>query len=206
MPTKRPIHEKIQENEQEQCQVKGCFKSRHRIEAYCKNHAYQRRYWGHPEAHRIRKSDYSVESDQVRAIIMRNIDHPGINLGIEFFERWLKRASQRSPHVPCPELISRLHDAGVSPVDLLVEMAALWVLGYQDRGLVKSDLHLTYLLGSKLIRFVPYPVNLKGTVHHKCGQYIRDNIGVLLMNILRSVEKKEVVKDEASRVMGSALF
>jgi hypothetical protein len=85
-----------------------------------------------------------------------NMDHPGVQKGIEFFETFLKLAANGSKSVPCPELIARLYDAAVRPLDLLIEMAALWLLNDQTRGLVKSDLHLYHLMGSKLIRFIRY--------------------------------------------------
>jgi hypothetical protein len=120
-----------------------------------------------------------------------NKDHPGVQKGIEFFKNYMKMAANGSRSVPCPELIGRLHgNVGVKPLDILIEMAALWLLNDQTRGLIKSDLHLYHLMGSKLIRFVRHDGRTRGTQHFACGEYVRKNVGVLLVNVSRAVERK----------------
>jgi len=128
--------------------------------------------------------------EDVEKIISLNPDHPGIKRGIDFFQGFLEDAANGSGLVPCPELIARLHDAGLNPVEILIEMAALWLLHDQQKGLIKSDLHLYHLMGSRLIRFIRYPGRTRGTQHFACGEYVRKNVGVLLVNISRTVEKK----------------
>jgi len=90
-------------------------------------HTNARRYWGHPEAKAIRRTDYSCELEDVKEIILKNLDH-----------------------------------AGVDPLDLAMEISALWLLHTQSRGLVKSDLHLEYLMGGQLIRFIRCVERTKG--------------------------------------------
>lgn len=191
MPDNRPLPEKIADNTQKQCSVKHCPNYRYRIDPYCRKHRESKRYWGHPEAKAIRrKTDYWWQVEAVKEIIEMNMDHPGVQKGIEFFETYMKMAANGSRSVPCPELIARLYDAAVKPLDLLIEMAALWLLHDQTRGLIKSDLHLYHLMGSKLIRFIRYDGRTRGTQHFACGEYVRKNVGVLLVNISRAVERK----------------
>ena len=190
MPDSSPISEKIIDNTQRQCSVKHCYNYRFRIGPYCRKHRNAKRYWGHPEAKAIRRRDYSCEMEDVINIIELNPDHPGIKRGIDFFQGFLEDAANGSRLVPCPELIARLHVAGVRPLDILTEMAALWLLHDQQGGLIKSDLHLYHLMGSRLIRFIRYPGRTRGTQHFACGEYVRKNVGVLLVNISRTVEQK----------------
>jgi hypothetical protein len=71
-----------------------------------------------------------------------------------------------------------------------MEMAALWLLHSQSRGLVKSDLHLKYVMGSRLIRYIRYAGRTRGREHLACGEYVQKNIVILLVTISRAVNQK----------------
>ena len=61
------------------------------------------------------------------------------------------------------------------------------------------------MLGNKIIRFVPYHGHTKGPEHRAVGEYIRSKIGVLLLNIIRSIKNHESEKRETLKAQNAPL-
>jgi hypothetical protein len=195
LPRFNNIHDAIRNNEKRDCSVKSCHRKRYRVGALCENCGKQRWLWGHPEARAVFKRDYRYEKRIVQKVIDKNLEHDGIQHGINFIEVYLNRSGEGTAnHLPGHEHAKRLHNANADAVNILVELAAIYMLSRNYHTPVKDHRHLKYLLGSKFIRFVPCQVKVRGTEHRDVGEYINENIGVLLLNIAKSAHK--MVKEE----------
>ena len=193
----------VVDNERRDCAVPGCYRVRYKISKLCRNHRQQAWRWGHPLGRGISKKDYAIEIDEVAEIVNNNLDHDGIQVGIKFFQRAMESSNNGNHLIPCHQYFARLHQANVKPIDLLILSAAIWLFAERNPRGVYSKEHEDHLLGNKIIRFVPYHGRTKGPEHGAVGDYIRKNIGVLLLNISRTIKNNEAaqrnsLKDQAS--------
>ncbi len=198
MPKFNNIHDAIRNNEKRDCSVKSCDRKRYRVGALCENCGKQRWLWGHPEAKAVFKRDYRYEKQMVQKVIDKNLEHDGIQHGIKFIEGYLKRSGEGANHLPGHIHAERLYHADADAVNILVELSAIYMLSMNFHTPVKDHRHLKYLLGSKFIRFVSGAGKVKGTEHRDVGEYLNENIGVLLLNIGKSAHK--MVREESGEI------
>jgi hypothetical protein len=196
LPRFNNIHDAIRNNEKRDCSVTSCHRKRYRVGALCENCGKQRWLWGHAEARAVFKRDYRYEKQIVQKVIDKNPNHDGINHGVNFLETYMERAASGSTYLPGYIHAERLYNANADGHDILVELAAIYMLSRNLHTPVKDHRHLKYLLGSKFIRFAPCPVKVRGTEHRDVGEYLNENIGVLLLNISKSAHK--MVKEETA--------
>lgn len=192
MPKFSNIYDAIRDNEAKECSVKSCRNNRYRISSCCLTCCRRKWAWGHPEGHAIYKREYQYELKMVQKIIGKNTNHDGINHGINFLNNYLKRSAEGATYLPCHKHAARLYNAGATGYDILIELAAIYMLSRNFHTPIKDHQHLKYLLGNKFIRFVSCRDRVRGTEHRDAGEYLNDNIGVLLLNINNSARKQEV--------------
>ena len=201
----KSFNEAVHHNERNYCSVPGCNHNRYKISKHCRNHRQQTWRWGHPQARSISKKEYAMEIEEVSEIVNFNLDHKGMQKGIEFFKRAMELGKAGSQYVPCSHYFARLHEADVNPVDLLILSAAIWLFAERNPRRVLNKAHEDHLLGSKIIRFVPYHGNTKGPEHKAVGEYVRSKIGVLLLNINRSIKMHESERRETLKALNAPL-
>lgn len=199
-------------NEALPCRVPGCSRHRDRISPYCALHARNRWFWGHPEGTQILDSEYKAQLQEVRSLINANPDHPGVKYAIDYLNRWMVAAETLGAG-PCPERVARFRGV-VNPLDILVELAAVWVFGKEhtpDR--VKDDRHMRHLLGSKMLTFGKRDRELyrswgsrkprvTGKEAREAGRLLLVEIGDLLNTIYRAVlerRKAQAVKADVQK-------
>jgi len=201
MPKYFSFQHAVEDNQSKPCSVSGCPRRRYKISKHCRYHKQKAWYHGHEEADRIKKQEYAIEVEEVSEIINLNPDHPGIQYGIAFLSNWMKAGNDGSTHVPCPDYLGRLYQAEVDTKDLLILIAALWLFAERQFGKrVKSDKHQIYMVGMKVIRFISYWGRTRGPDHREVGTYIKDNIGGLLLNIVKAVERKKAQRKQTMSV------
>lgn len=181
--------EASEDNSRKTCDAPGCTSKRHNISRYCNTHSKRFYAWGHPLGTALRKRDYAVEREEVKNIIELNMEgHEGIQYSLDFIQKTLELAQQGSPSVPCPDLLARLYQGEVSPVDVLAEVASLFLLLEQHGNhLIKDERHLVYTMGNKVIRLGGNYKARKGTEHRAVGQWFYDQIGVQCLNLAKAV-------------------
>ena len=110
-------------------------------------------------------------------------------------------------NIPEPELWLYLSDAGVTGKELLMEASAIYLLSErQGKGLILDDNHLTTQIGNKVVRVKGYSGgHLYGGQCRKVGKYIRENIGVVLLNVSRSANVIELKEQRKLTIMNTPL-
>ena len=146
-----------------------------------------------------------MEIEEVSEIVNFNLDHSGMKKGIEFFQRAMELGKAGSQYLPCNHYFARLYEAEVDPIDLLILSAAIWLFAERNPRRVRNKAHEDHLLGNKIIRFVPYHGQTKGPEHKAVGEYVRSNIGVLLLNIIRSINMHEKDRRESLKAQNAPL-
>ena len=183
--------EAMRDNETKKCSANGCHNYRHRISKYCKRCARQRWYWGHPEATGINRKDYAYEMLLVEEAIRKNTAHCGINDAVNYLDALLKDAHDGFNYFPEAEHAARLYDDAVLGIELLTELSAIYLYSRRFRTKIKSDMHLTYLLGSKFIRCRPYSGRTTGPKHKAVGEFLMNDIGIMLLTVALGAEQVE---------------
>ena len=207
MPIYKNISQAIRHNSKRQCKVEGCFKHRSRISGYCQNHTTINQRWGSPYHTKLLPRDYDVEREQCRTIIDLNHqqEHRGIVYAVNFLDRWLNDAHQGKPGVVSAEHFRRLKDAGITGKQILIECCALWLFADLKPQRIRDSRHLTYVLGSKIIRLSPFGESTRGPEHRAVGEYLRRNLGRLFVSVAMAVKRKEVKDKEVKKVLDEPL-
>lgn len=184
MPKYPYIKDALSFNKQKLCSVCNCY--RHGLSAYCHKHNQRAITFGHPLGYGLKKKDYEGEVKLIAKLFEHNPNHLGLQEGILFFDNW---------HGPCPDRLFFLRSNGVTPEQLLIEVSAVWLFGSSEPNhLIKSDRHLICLLGQRVLNYKRGRNAPKITVesaYRHTGYYIYNNIGILLINIAKSIIKNQ---------------
>ncbi len=161
--------------------------------------------YGWAEGRRIKPKDYLGEAQEAREFLERHakLKHAAVVAALAFFEKWLKNGAE-GVSVPAREEMHRLYCAGVTPMDALVECAAVWLLSRRRPALLPDGLPLTYALGAALLYLRPRiyhevyrngeremrPEKFTGSKRRLVGRTIRDALGVFFFNLERAAERE----------------
>ncbi|WP_319526022.1 hypothetical protein [uncultured Desulfosarcina sp.] len=200
----------IEDNQQRECKVKGCFNHRWRVSGYCLRHSKANQNWGHPLGADVPNQILTTGFDQLEKVIQANPNHKGLALGVAFFDKWIATACATAmmspPMVPAVRHMTRLYDANVHPIDCIKVVASVWLLSSRGSRFIKSDLHCRCIMGQKLFSLAPMRKGehgKRGKERKAAGLYIQENIGVLLVSLADAVERLEQREQERIKAMGS---
>ncbi len=104
---------------------------------------------------------------------------------------------------------ANLYSQKIPSSGLLIRLGGLWYFDYRDelRRHIKNHRHLISLSGNVVIRFgkmhgIKY---IPPKFYYQVGDQVKKGIGVLLVNISRSLEKMEREKHQRLSKMGQEL-
>lgn len=217
MITNPEVRKAVSRNQSQQCKVQGCRHNRRYLSGYCSHHSYRACNWGSGTALALHPKEYRYHKALVTDLLEKNKDHTGVQQAIQFFENWMRQASMELQVAGSYEL-SRMHYTLVTGLDCLIESAAVWCFYWWDHtGRWDTGQPLTYMLGHRVMSLAPQEVlgdyvdsngkkrtrkkTFKGTTRRAVGKRIRDNLGILFMNIMKTLEKNE----EEEKAMKSQL-
>lgn len=220
MNYKNSIKQALSRNQSKRCKAPGCQRKRSYLSGYCNRHHNRVYEWGHPEGRCVYPKEYANEKNQVKHLIAKNPDHPGIKRAVSFFEHWLKSSADNiSPG--CHEL-SWLHYSGVSGMDCLIESAAVWLYFWKDpTGYRDTGMYLTYTLAHRLFMLAPREtmgsyIDQKGKQrnqkHHirsrakkAVGEHIKRTLVPLFISMKTAIERKEEAQKQAQEDLRAPL-
>ena len=95
----------------------------------------------------------------------------------------------------------------VSPLDILCESAAVCALWNSSLGIIKSERHFITQLGYRVVRLTTIrgTNKLRSAHTRKIGEAINRDLGVLLLNVVRSCERKEEKEQEKIKAMSAEM-
>lgn len=190
------------------CSVPRCTENRYQISKYCLKHKARADTHGHPLAPEVYRKYWRQEEEAVRELFSLNPDHQGIEHGVNILRNWMRAAKERPYAVPAVEYLQRLYDSGADPKKMLIMIAGLWLYAERNWGRkILSDAQVDMLTGNHVCRFLPVRNMKTLPFKHKkeAGKYVREHIGPLLVNIVRSIVQKEREEDSAVSMMNSRL-
>lgn len=198
-------HTKMVYNSQLKCKVENCKEHRSRFSGFCNKHTRNNHLWGSPLGSCVNDSDLTYHWDQIERILQANPDHNGVKSAEEWFKRamiqgHLNRDIGMSSLIQPTRHWARMYDQGVTPRDCLVTAASVMALGafcfpyYGGKGLIKSDRHLKYVLGYKVIKLTKFTKGEKwvtGKERRLMAETIMRGVGALLVSLSAAVDKME---------------
>lgn len=205
---------RIRQNESHPCNAQGC--ARHRIDFsfWCRYHKRQVYVYGWPEGRRIMPKEYLGERQEAQRFLESHAKHPAVVAALSFFSKWLGDAAELRD-VPAKADLYRLHTAGVTPVDMLVETSAVFLLSRRRpkalpdgrpliHGLGTATLYLSkrntievFTNGKREVR----PMRHSGATRRKVGKLIWDALGVFFLNLEQGIEREHTERGNQARAI-----
>jgi hypothetical protein len=208
MPKYNSLNQFLYMNKRLQCNVRGCQTKRVGKSQYCGKHRARAYVWGHPIAGSVKPYLYSDELEAVSKLINHNDKHEGIVHGRKWLENMME-AGGRGADIRGSLYWANLSNQKVSSSELLIRLGGLWLLYYRDdlKRVIKNHKHLIALSGNAVIRFGKmYGIKyVPPKIYRYVGDQVKKGIGLLLLNISRSVEKAELKRRRNLSIMGQEL-
>jgi hypothetical protein len=210
------IPERTRENESKICMVNNCSEGRYQLSGFCSYHKKISDNWGHPKGKHIKRKEYQLEYEQVCEAIDRNCKtHKGILKAVSEIKSFLQLCSN---NVKYPRELARLEASTITPIDILKESAALFLLrqGKPFHHPFVNDIHFTYCLGHNCIRLMPQEmaVSRNGRTYYKqttgrarrvLGEFLLKRCTPLFMTISKHVLMESERERERIKVMSQPL-
>lgn len=196
------IADSIRRNTGRLCSAQGCHMSRTRVSSFCKPHDRATHWYGHPHGKHIDPKLWATELAEASRFIEAHITHRGITQAVAWFDEWLldstKGDTLETPVVAAKDM-SRLADKGIEPLQLLKTVAGLWLFAQRYPHSIPDDNRLTVAISLAVLKLAPryYRIDREGKrkptrytaeARKLIGKRIRDTIGLLIRNIIATIE------------------
>ena len=197
------IYERRRNNELKKCHYPTCRKQRRGLSRFCGYHEGKQTRYGHPEGYFIPPRQYLCEIDEAREFIARHLEHKGVQAGIEWFDVWLRESAQGLPVIAKGEF-RRLSDYGVTGMECLVSVLAIWLYSHRRPSALPSDNRLTFALALSVLHLAPrektvswrdgeakeYGKNIGHRRRKEVGKLIRTMLGVFVHNAMEEINRE----------------
>jgi hypothetical protein len=184
-------------NEQRQCTVPGCMRSRFRMTTYCSHHIERLRANGHPTAERLTTA---AELHRVRGIaldiIERNSDHEGIQGALSQITHWITYATGGRGKPGTSGAVHRIGAAlrmvGADPKVVLSRIAQVWISADEHRDRATDSRTVDTLVGRYVMTLAGSQKNkwkaTLGFSFYECwqwplGRFLREGLAGILCSI-----------------------
>ena len=126
---------------------------------------------------------------------------PATQTVLNFIQSWLDKSTTGTPCFMARE-ISRLSNANVSALQVLIEASALFLFSQRNPKSLVDDDRLSYQIGISVLRLAEQftYTNSRGTKAHKkpsgtdrkaIGKHLRESLGLYFFNITAAINKRE---------------
>lgn len=142
------------------------------------------------------------ELKEIRAFFKEYHDHPAIVSATQWFDNWLIAASNKETTVGS-YIFGRLHAQSISPLDILKEVAAVWLYAHKYPNFLPDDQRLTFALArnaGRLATFERRAYGASGTksIRHpparearEMGEHIRQSLARFFVHLVMALDANE---------------
>lgn len=155
-----------------------------------KGSRYKKWYWGHSNASPIKSEEYNKEKRKMRNLISANLNHSHIVSATRFLDLWLEKSHQGNK-MPYWYLLGRLWEAEIRGQDILIESSAIWMFALNRKGRVLNMDHLSHIVGSKVIRIVPFWGRTRGPEHRGIGEILKRKFKPMYLKLCKTIVEEE---------------
>jgi len=156
------------------------------------------------------RREYLREVEEVSQFLEHHANHVGVRIGIQCLQQWLDAAKARDHTVPAYEQMARLSISRVSALSILIEVAAVWLYATRNIRALDDGEQLTFALGTAVLHLAPravravwvqgeqreMPRRIGGPARREVGQYIRDTLAPLLLNVATTIDRTTLRSDD----------
>lgn len=191
----------VEDNSQRVCKARGCTKNRHRISGYCASHSTRLYLNGHPTATPFRAYKHFPDLyEKALEIVMKNREqHQGIKYGLATINRYMDAAEAGSPllGIRLSKALQAAIDKGTAAEEMLAVAGALLAFSNTIHGseLQHNDRFLLTTLGMNMLKVRKTAVRLQGTEKKELGTLINNDLGVLLINLEKSIVERMMLEE-----------
>jgi hypothetical protein len=200
------------------CAVSGCRRATNTggLAKVCNHHQKKRRQWGHPLGKKIPAKAYATERKAVAALLDAYPDHQGVKVALDWIANWLQQSAHGDRTQPGYVELARLHRYSVSPRDLLIWTAGVWLYSTRNPRALPDDSRLTFALAVAILRLAPLDQTKEyvyrsgvSTKYRQANRATREAIGnhlrlklhPLYVQIVQGVENMKRAKREVQAAL-----
>lgn len=213
MPVPKYFTDGLRRNAGKPCNHPSCSKPRYRISSWCHAHTEAVTKHGHPDGVFIHPNQYATEHHEIAEFIKANLSHPGIVSALQWIDEWQRMTIcddpiERAKQPNGIDAMNRLRAKDITPQQILTEVAAIWLYSYRSPNRLPDDKRLTYAISRAVYNLAPAHKRTSwntGKVARQrinagelkgIGGRIRDTIGLLVMNIISTLQARESAKEK----------
>jgi hypothetical protein len=204
----------VRANETNYCNIPGCQSHRHSLSKWCLRHlsTYERN--GDPQGAPVRPQQWKTYRNKVHELVSANGDHPGLAQAVRFIQQWMESASANEDQGTWAPEMARLMRAGVTPLQVITELAAAWSYLQDYPRVCRSESHRTFTLSKAVLGLAPrprrftakdnmlggngYAIKAKPAALVYIGRHLTQALAPLLVNIHQSIQTEQ---DRASQAV-----
>ena len=208
------ITEKRYSNSGRRCEV--CPRRRRGVSVFCAAHERKRNLYGSPHGRHLRPKEFADEKALVVAFVKKHREHVAIKAAVSWLDELLNNAAAGQPGIAASHF-SRIHQHGVSAVDVLVASATLWLYSHRNPTALVDDERLDYAIGRAVLHLAPRESHvartprgrerrykrIAGTTRGAVGRFLRENLGVMWIRMCDSLDAAESRREEARQTLGT---
>ena len=193
-------HQRRLQNERLPCDVTGCGRKREWVSRFCVRHLRRTVNTGHPLQPTIRAYMFRKEQSDVRDLLAENTGHSGLILAEKFVSDWLSHRGRFAEVTKAHPIRQQLRRSGVTPRDVVIAGAAIWLFSERFPASLEQDERLTFAIANAVLQLMPRERRQKtpgGRIEYRrpglaarreIGEVLRREIGALFLNIARTVQ------------------
>jgi hypothetical protein len=195
------------------CSVPRCTRPRHGLSLFCRSHKDANRSHGHPLGRRIFPREYAVERKEVAALLRTHPNHPGVERALSWLHSMLARGLANDPKLAGRAEYARVARAGVTPAQILEELASVRMFAHRYPRTLPDDARLDFAFSTAVLRLAPRAVERQYSEASKrkkyavapkderraIGKAIRKELGLLFYTIATEPERALAARDAGRR-------
>lgn len=162
------------------CSAPHCSVHRHHLNAWCRGCLDRANRYGDPTAGPLRRSSWSSYRTAVHRLFDLNMGHPGLIEAISWASAWMAKSASDSLAYPGAQEVGRLVAAGITPRQLIEEVAAVSMYLHECPFLLPTDKARDFALARAAWNLAPRRARVTYAGGRKLRTYDRPSRGSLI--------------------------
>lgn len=187
-----------------QCSVESCQKRRQTTSRWCPGHAKKVRLYGSPTGRPLRAAELRPYKEEFAGFMLRYVSTPQVRAAVKLLDDLLSLG--RVGHGLTQFQLHRLRSQGVTGMEALQCVAAVFLLSRDRPALLPDDRQLTMAIGAQLFKLRPLEgrtvftrkgkeerqyVPPPAVARREVGELVRSKLGTFMMRVEQALHEEE---------------
>jgi hypothetical protein len=190
----------LRRNAMRKCSAEGCHRLRRPAHAWCPPHSRRNRIYGHPNGRHIDRKELHSYRKAAAAFLNVYAATPQVAAALKLCEEWLAKDGYSLPGTQVHTHLDRLKREGVTALDVLEAVGAVFFVSYFRRKSLPDDVRLTFAIGHCVLFIYPMPCipygtqgktrgpKIGGKLREAFGSFFRQSLSTFWGNALAKIE------------------